>query len=213
MPFGFFAPPPPPVAPPLTITITLPAWLPPLPPWLDLDVCVVHVAIALFTIYVARLLWHPSVPRVVVPLEPDETEDVLSSKAGSAPSNPGPSTVLCHDPATGRFLGTAHAASDAEVTAAAAKARAAQRVWAKSSFAERRRLLRIISRCALEHAEDICRISARDSGKTTTDASFGEVSPPAHSLTLARPPAPSRVTRARARAPTNLRSRGTRGGR
>ena len=37
------------------------------------------------------------------------------------------------------------------------------------------RLLRILSRCTLEHAEDICRVSARDSGKTLTDAAFGEV--------------------------------------
>jgi acyl-CoA reductase-like NAD-dependent aldehyde dehydrogenase len=61
------------------------------------------------------------------------------------------------------------------VVACVQRGRVAQREWARSSFAQRRRLLRILSRCTLEHAEDICRVSARDSGKTTVDAAFGEV--------------------------------------
>ena len=39
----------------------------------------------------------------------------------------------------------------------------------------RRRLLRTISRATLDHVETIVRVSARDSGKTLTDAAFGEV--------------------------------------
>ena len=45
------------------------------------------------------------------------------------------------------------------------------------SFSTRRRLLRILARAVLEHTDDICRISSRDSGKTTVDAAFGEVLP------------------------------------
>ena len=45
------------------------------------------------------------------------------------------------------------------------RARAAQQEWAKTSFDERRQLLRILSRCTLDHADAICRVSARDSGK------------------------------------------------
>ena len=56
------------------------------------------------------------------------------------------------------------------MVAAVERARVAQRQWATSSFGQRRRLLRILSRCTLEHAEDICRVSARDSGKTMTYA-------------------------------------------
>jgi acyl-CoA reductase-like NAD-dependent aldehyde dehydrogenase len=48
-------------------------------------------------------------------------------------------------------------------------------VWAKSSFAQRRRLLRIIQRFILENQEAICKVSARDSGKPMVDAAFGEV--------------------------------------
>ena len=65
--------------------------------------------------------------------------------------------------------------SGAEVEAAVARARLAQAQWATTTFAQRRRLLRILSRCVLDHAEVICRVSARDSGKTMVDASFGEV--------------------------------------
>ena len=83
--------------------------------------------------------------------------------------------VTCHDPSTGAFLDVVVAASDADVEAAVGRARAAQKVWASSSFATRRRLLRTISRATLDHVETIVRVSARDSGKTLTDAAFGEV--------------------------------------
>mgnify|MGYP001265325453 CR=1 FL=1 len=69
----------------------------------------------------------------------------------------------------------AGARGDAAAALLVARAKIAQKAWAKTSFAQRRRALRILSRCTLEHAEDICRVSARDSGKTLTDAIFGEV--------------------------------------
>ena len=55
------------------------------------------------------------------------------------------------------------------------RAAVAQKEWAKSSFEQRRRLLRIIQRFILENQEPICRVSARDSGKPMVDAAFGEV--------------------------------------
>ena len=48
-------------------------------------------------------------------------------------------------------------------------------MWAKSSFAQRRKLLRIIQRFILENQAAICAVSARDSGKPMVDAAFGEV--------------------------------------
>ena len=48
-------------------------------------------------------------------------------------------------------------------------------VWAKSSFSQRRQLLRIIQRFILENQASICAVSARDSGKPMVDAAFGEV--------------------------------------
>jgi len=150
---------------PVTLTLTLPT-----------DGVVLTAAVTLLAILlVARVLWHPSVPLVRVPLEPDEAADVLQSVPPTKPARPDKGMVMCHDPSTGQFLGMERAATPEDVTACVERARKAQAEWARSSFAQRRQLLRILSRCTLEHAEDICRVSARDSGKTTTDAAFGEV--------------------------------------
>ena len=56
-----------------------------------------------------------------------------------------------------------------------AKARAAGQEWRHSSFAQRKRLLNIILKYTLENQEEICRISAADSGKPMVDAAFGEL--------------------------------------
>ncbi|KAL1530728.1 hypothetical protein AB1Y20_001627 [Prymnesium parvum] len=113
-----------------------------------------------------RLLWHPSVPSVSVSFEAD-------APGASAELSPG--QLPCHDPSTGAFLGAVACESSASVEARVQRARAAQKQWAATTFGTRRQLLRIISKCVLEHAAEICRVSARDSGKTTTDAAFGEV--------------------------------------
>ena len=182
----------------ITLTLPVPDGLAPLVALLRSSIGqgeLVALSVAVVFILLVRLFWHPSVPQVIVPLEPDEAADVLDgpeptrpneeqanlftqplNAIGLSPSRKAPADeVLCFDPSTGRLLGVAKAASAADVKAAVDRARAAQRLWASSSFAQRRRLMRILSRCTLDHAEDICRISARDSGKTTTDAAFGEV--------------------------------------
>ncbi len=53
------------------------------------------------------------------------------------------------------------------MTAAIARARAAQPAWAATSFAERRRVLRCLLQYIVDHQEDICRVAARDSGKSS----------------------------------------------
>lgn len=112
------------------------------------------------------VLWHPSIPAVKVPPPPEEFP-VNETVA--------PKHLPCRDPATGKFLGSVLCESSSAVEARVQRARVAQSEWASSSFATRRQLLRIIAKCVLDHADDICRVSARDSGKTTTDAAFGEV--------------------------------------
>ena len=183
---GFFAgkafrkkqPPVPCVTPPYSFTVTVPSSIVDLIPPDAIDALksldprtLLLVAIALFLFY---LLYHPSVPKVKVELEEDEAADVLPP-ATTTNLPPSKELLPCVDPATGRHLGTARALSEEEVIECVARAKIAQKAWAKTSFAQRRRALRILSRCTLEHAEDICRVSARDSGKTTTDAAFGEV--------------------------------------
>ncbi|KYK59926.1 oxidoreductase [Drechmeria coniospora] len=88
---------------------------------------------------------------------------------------PGSSAVQCYAPATGQFLGFVNASSSEAVDSAIAAAAGAQKVWAASSFDERRAVLRSLLRHLLDNAEDICRVAGLDSGKTMVDAQLGEV--------------------------------------
>ncbi|KDO71928.1 hypothetical protein CISIN_1g007627mg [Citrus sinensis] len=83
--------------------------------------------------------------------------------------------VQCYEPATMKYLGYFPALSRAEVDERVAQARKAQKVWAKSSFKQRRQFLRILLKYIIEHQELICEISSRDTGKTMVDASLGEI--------------------------------------
>jgi acyl-CoA reductase-like NAD-dependent aldehyde dehydrogenase len=62
-----------------------------------------------------------------------------------------------------------------EVETCCAKARKAQHSWSRTTYAQRRLVLRTIQKYILAHQEDICRVSARDSGKPKVDALLGEV--------------------------------------
>ena len=55
------------------------------------------------------------------------------------------------------------------------KCRAAQEVWAQSTFAQRRQLMKTMLRFVVENQATIAKVAVRDSGKTVTDAIFGEV--------------------------------------
>ncbi|KAJ6902798.1 hypothetical protein NC651_020322 [Populus alba x Populus x berolinensis] len=98
--------------------------------------------------------------------------------------------VQCYEPATMKYLGFFPALSRAEVHDRVAQARKAQKIWAESSFKQRRQFLRILLKYIIEHQELICdaallvkdwscailiRVSSRDTGKTMVDASLGEI--------------------------------------
>ncbi|KAK3188580.1 hypothetical protein Dsin_028141 [Dipteronia sinensis] len=83
--------------------------------------------------------------------------------------------VQCYEPATMKYLGYSPALTADEVKERVALARKAQKVWAKSSFKQRRQFLRILLKYIIEHQELICEISSRDTGKTMVDASLGEI--------------------------------------
>ena len=126
------------------------------------------------------LVYHPSVPAVELTLEPGEAYDVAPPIAPPSAKELSDAkrrqhTVDCWDPATGAYLGAERVCSPDEVKERVRRARVAQQEWAKSSFAERRQLLRILSRATLDHADAICRVSARDSGKPMLDAAMGEL--------------------------------------
>lgn len=83
--------------------------------------------------------------------------------------------VQCYEPATMKYLGFFPALKPDEVKERVAQARKAQKIWAKSSFKQRRLFLRILLKYIIEHQDLICNISSRDTGKTMVDASLGEI--------------------------------------
>ncbi len=83
--------------------------------------------------------------------------------------------IPCSDPATGEHLGTVPVDGEQEVHAAVARARRAQSAWAKTTFDERRRVLRALLDYTVEHKDDICEAIQRDAGKTRENALLGEI--------------------------------------
>ncbi|KAF5452260.1 hypothetical protein F2P56_027279 [Juglans regia] len=83
--------------------------------------------------------------------------------------------VQCYEPATMKYLGYFPALTPAEVEERVAHARKAQKIWAKSSFKQRRQFLRILLNYIIKHQQLICKVSSRDTGKTMVDASLGEI--------------------------------------
>lgn len=59
-----------------------------------------------------------------------------------SPQVPGSSAIQCYSPATGRSLGLVNPSTPDGIDRAVARARAAQTEWAKTTFAQRRRVLR-----------------------------------------------------------------------
>jgi acyl-CoA reductase-like NAD-dependent aldehyde dehydrogenase len=95
------------------------------------------------------------------------------------PTNKGivANTIECLDPATGRKLGHVPVMERDEVVAAVERGRAAQNSWARTSFAQRRAVLREVLAHVVAHQEEICRLAVLDSGKTMVDAVMGEIFP------------------------------------
>ncbi|KAL2627954.1 hypothetical protein AAZV13_07G203800 [Glycine max] len=83
--------------------------------------------------------------------------------------------VQCYEPATMKYLGYVPALTHEEVKDRVSKVRKAQKMWAKSSFKQRRLFLRILLKYIIKHQALICEISSRDTGKTMVDASLGEI--------------------------------------
>lgn len=123
------------------------------------------------------MLIPPNVPSIDV-----DTSDVLDdgnqTKDNSfiyIPSRRQTDKVQCYEPATMKYLGFFPALKPDEVKERVAQARKAQKIWANSSFKQRRQFLRILLKYIIEHQQLICEISSRDTGKTMVDASLGEI--------------------------------------
>ncbi|KAI4860303.1 ALDH-like protein [Hypoxylon rubiginosum] len=108
---------------------------------------------------------------VPIPKTPDECK-ILEHPTIKVPSS---TAIQCYTPATGQFLGLVNPSTPAGIDRAVAQARAAQEKWARTTFGERRRVLRTLLQHILDNQEHICRVSSLDSGKTVLDAQLGEI--------------------------------------
>jgi acyl-CoA reductase-like NAD-dependent aldehyde dehydrogenase len=99
-------------------------------------------------------------------------------RAGAAAHLPEtPETIECRNPATLERLGDVPIFSRVDVAERVARAQRAQVAWSRTSFAERRRVLRKLLDYIVAHQDEIARQCARDSGKTLVDAAIGEIFP------------------------------------
>ena len=95
----------------------------------------------------------------------------------AAPSTKPLDQIHCVDPATREPLGSVRVDTPADVDAAVARARRAQKAWARTSFAERRRVLAALLAYTVDRKEEICSEVQRGSGKTRENALLGEIWP------------------------------------
>ena len=120
-----------------------------------------------------------SVPSLDVPMTPEEAEDdgvkgdpVTDMQLLDPKDN---SKLNCYDPSTKQFIGQAKNMTAEDVNDILKKAKAAQLEWKKTTYAQRRMVLRTIQKYICQHVEDIVRVSARESGKPKVDAVMGEI--------------------------------------
>ena len=83
--------------------------------------------------------------------------------------------IECFNPATGEKLGEVPALDAAGVDAAVARAHAAQKAWAQTSFAQRRAVFTTLLHTILDNMDAICAAVVQDGGKTFENAALGEV--------------------------------------
>eukprot|EP00879_Flechtneria_rotunda_P025534 GHRR01027136.1.p1 GENE.GHRR01027136.1~~GHRR01027136.1.p1 ORF type:complete len:614 (+),score=214.33 GHRR01027136.1:630-2471(+) len=140
-----------------------------------LAVAAVAIALGSLLYLLVDALSYRRVAELHVPLENDEAAEVLQAEmyipTGQVPKD----KIPCYDPSTMQFLGYTKAMTPAEVHQVVAEAQEAAKVWRTSSFQQRRLLLKVLLKYIITHQEDICRVSARDSGKTPLEAVLGEI--------------------------------------
>ncbi|KAJ6177877.1 hypothetical protein N7519_008338 [Penicillium mononematosum] len=84
--------------------------------------------------------------------------------------------IMSYCPADGRVLGNGiKPATVEDVNKVVRVAKAAQPEWSKTTFAERRKVLRTLLKYVLDHQDDLVTACCLDSGKTKVDGSFGEI--------------------------------------
>lgn len=100
-----------------------------------------------------------------------------SAVAVAASSAAQPRTIVCRNPASGALLGEVPALDAAQIQQSLQRAKAAQVAWAKTSFAQRKKVLRCLLDAILDRSDEICRMISAEAGKTLQNAMMGEIFP------------------------------------
>ena len=96
------------------------------------------------------------------------------------------SKILCFDPSTGASLGSVVAVSGDAMKEIVAEARAAQSAYAKTTFDQRRALLKTLLDWVVENQAAIGAMASRDSGKTSNLCACNYVCLHIHSCLVTR---------------------------
>lgn len=102
---------------------------------------------------------------------PEDTDPLLLH------ADDGEGVIKAYSPSTNEFIGLVPSDSVERVAEKVALARAAQRKWRETTFAERRSVLNVLRMYILEEQHDLCAVAMVDTGKTMLEASLGEILP------------------------------------
>jgi len=83
--------------------------------------------------------------------------------------------IICYNPASLQLLGTVPVMSKIQVEDAVRRARVAQKKWAKTTWGDRRKVLKTIVQYVATHGTEIAEISREETGKTIFEGMMGEV--------------------------------------
>src|SRR5262249_39979782 len=92
-----------------------------------------------------------------------------------APPTPTSQRVTVRNPATGDTVGTVRSFGPEEISAAVAKARAAQSRWAQTSIAERMKIVRRFTQLVCDEKDAIAEVITREAGKPMAEAISTEI--------------------------------------
>jgi len=86
-----------------------------------------------------------------------------------------PEAVAAFDPSTGYHIASFPSPTPQDMHDMVTKAEKASQEWSKTSFAQRRKVLRSLLAWCIRDKEAIAQVCCRDTGKTMLDAAFGEI--------------------------------------
>jgi len=137
----------------------------------------ISVKVFQFLLPILSVLFAADPPKIFVELKDEEKLDKLEGFPKFDPKKleGERERVYLWDPSNFDYFGEVKAMSAEEVKATVNRARQAQQVWKKSSFATRKLLMRTMLKYITENQENCARVAVRESGKTFLDAVIGEV--------------------------------------